>query len=81
MVCVISDTLCQEADIFTERMKICWPALQKNYTNGKIDLETHYPSILLVQDGYGRYIQPCMVPYILANAFVNVQFTVEAHVK
>ena len=53
----------------------------ENSAEGKIDLETHYPSILLVQDVEGQYIQLCMVPYILANEFVNVEFTLQADLR
>jgi len=43
----------RESDVGIEPMKICWFALQKDSTEGKIDLETHYLSILLVKDVEG----------------------------
>jgi len=44
-------------------------------------LNNQYLSILLVQDIEGLYLQPCMVPYIVANVFVDVEFTLQAHLK
>jgi len=64
-----------------ETPTVCWLAARKSEAEKGATFLHYYPCPLPVEESEGRRIQPCMVPIILGNSFVKMQFHLQAKIK